>query len=338
MPKEIELKFLLNKNEELKGKLLNKYSIQQGYLSSGKNHVTRVRLRTAILSDTTEGFLTIKSTGAGISRDEFEYEIPLSDAQAMINDAESSLSKTRDVLLIDGLHFEVDHFSGSLSGLAFVEIEFSSEKEALSFDPTKYSFLGKDVSNDKAYSNYDLSLREYNRTINVKDDFSSCPFGRYLSDGGNSGERFREDFLVPELNSSSSHTFFNFEGLEERLSSGFLDESFAGLVRNHNFHPLEIFSKLSFINIEMDILDDILEYVLDMSDFSIINKNKLSSKKPSSKKTFRTTVNFNVEGHEESLSVMDSDISDSEIYIKLIAFVYKKYGLVNRIEIENIIR
>jgi adenylate cyclase len=333
MQKEIELKFLLNQDKKILGELLNSYNIEQGYLSNGKNHVTRVRLRRNLKNKHQEGFLTIKSTGDGISRDEFEYDIPFSDAQSMIKDAEHSLSKTRDIIALDGLFFEVDHFLGSLAGLAFVEVEFNSEKEALSFDSTKYDFLGKDVSRDKAYSNHTLSQRKINHIVNVKYDFSSRPFGRYPSDGDNSGERFRDDFLLPELKYSSAKTVLNFEGLTGSLSSGFLEESFGGLVREHKAHPLEIFSKLSFINIESEILANILEYVLDMSCFSIINKEM-----PKSYNNLGTTVHFIIDDNKDLIYFIDKDISKIECCIMLMDHVYKKYGIVDSIKIENIIK
>lgn len=338
MPKEIELKFLLNRNVEIKGKHLNSYNILQGYLSIGKNLVTRSRFREDTNANLEEGFLTVKSTGSGISRDEYEYIIHPEDAKGMIADADSSVSKTRNVVLIDDHHFEIDTFTGALDYLSLVEVEFPSQEAALAFDASKYPFLGKDVSHDKSYSNYDLSLIRKTQTINIKTDFSKCPFGRYITDGDNSGERFREDFLVPALNEKGLKTILNFKGLEGFLSSGFIEESFGGLVRNHHVHPMDIFGRFDFVNIEDDILSDIHEFVMDMSDFTVVNEYVDSPSELENMDIIIIVYTINDGEHYNTLHMHGSKTTDPEARQFLMETVYREHGLVDSIEVQKILR
>lgn len=340
MPKEIELKFLYNSEHKIEGELIHSYFIKQGYIANGKNHVVRARHREDLLnSQECTGFTTLKSKTADIDCDEYEYSIPPNEALELIRDSESSLSKIRHVFLIDDLHFEVDEFSEGLEGLTLIEIEFKTKEEADAFDSSKYSFLGKDVSRDKEYSNYVLSLVGNIKEpvqINVKEDFSDCPFGRYLSDGDNSGERFREDFLAPALKDDSiSHIGLDFKGLEGLLSSGFLEESFGGLVRVHNIHPMIILSKINFINIEKDIMDDIKQYIMDMSDFKINNY----SEKHNLDNIDIVVIVFSVNnGDYETIHVFDNDREDDSVIDFLSKWIYQDRGIVDTIEIHKILK
>ena len=74
MAQEIERKFLL-KNENRKKEVSSQYSIKQGYLNSNPERTVRIRIRN------NQGFLTIKSKNKGAIRNEFEYEIPLEEAE-----------------------------------------------------------------------------------------------------------------------------------------------------------------------------------------------------------------------------------------------------------------
>ena len=118
---EIERKFLVV--GEFKSQAYNHTHIQQGYIASGNGRTVRVRIRDD------KGYLTIKgpSGKAGLSRYEFEKEIPLQDAQDLMLICEPGIiDKTRYLVKADdGIHtWEVDEFHGDNDGLIMAEIEF----------------------------------------------------------------------------------------------------------------------------------------------------------------------------------------------------------------------
>jgi adenylate cyclase len=147
---EIERKFLVN--ESLWAQL-NKPSpkrIQQAYLSNDSNCTVRVRTKG------TKGFLTIKGKSVGISRSEYEYEIPLNDAEKMIAEfCAKVLSKDRYEIQVGKHVWEVDVFDGKLAPLIVAEIELGSEDEIFDLP----DWLGKEVSDDVEYFNSRLILK-----------------------------------------------------------------------------------------------------------------------------------------------------------------------------------
>ena len=153
---EIERKFLINRE-----KLDNHYEgerIAQGYFDPDAVPTTRVRIR----GD--KGYLTVKGRNEGISRPEFEYEIPLGDAEYMI---EKFCSKTlvKDRFLIQhGEHtWEVDVFRGENEGLFIAELELQTENETF----IKPDWLGEEVSNDTRYYNSNLINLPYSKWKNT---------------------------------------------------------------------------------------------------------------------------------------------------------------------------
>lgn len=146
MGKEIERKFLL-KNEEWKQFISESYLIKQGYLNSNPDRTVRVR----ILKD--KGILTIKSKTVGISRLEFEYDIPLSDANELIELCEKPfIEKVRNIVVNKSQIWEIDEFGGENKGLVLAEIEIESESTKVDL-PT---WIGKEVSHDAKYFNSNL--------------------------------------------------------------------------------------------------------------------------------------------------------------------------------------
>ena len=150
---EIERKFLVNSNR-YREQASSKSVIIQGYLNSDPLRTVRVRLRDQI------GFLTVKgkSCDSGLSRFEWEKEISLVEAKALLQLCEKSVvSKTRFEVSIGEHLFEVDEFSGPNEGLVIAEIELSSENEEFS-NP---DWLGREVTGEKKYYNSNLSKRPF---------------------------------------------------------------------------------------------------------------------------------------------------------------------------------
>tara|TARA_B100000965_G_scaffold384423_1_gene384618 strand:- start:202 stop:663 length:462 start_codon:yes stop_codon:yes gene_type:complete len=150
MPKEIERKFLINPKllpRDLTGK-----SYIQGYLSINNNGIVRVRKEGDISK------LTIKSHQKGISRDEFEYQIPINDADKMLQLCEKNIvKKIRYKTTYNGKIWEIDEFQDDNKGLWIAEIELSSENE--NFDLPDWIIL--EVTNNKKYFNSYLSQNPY---------------------------------------------------------------------------------------------------------------------------------------------------------------------------------
>ena len=116
-----------------------------------------VRVRTA----GGQGYLTIKGKATGISRSEFEYEIPAADAVVMQNTIcrDSLVEKTRYKIPFDGLTWEVDEFAGDNQGLVMAEVELPAVDTKISLPP----WIGAEVTTDKRYYNAALSRTPYSK-------------------------------------------------------------------------------------------------------------------------------------------------------------------------------
>lgn len=153
MSVEIERKFLV-RNEEYKAQATEKHSLAQGYIAHAGGNTVRVRIADG------KGFLTVKSPSAdGISRSEWEYEIPLADAEGMMQLCHGGLvEKTRWIVPAGGGRvFEVDEFHGLNGGLVQAEIELGSADEAFA----RPDWLGEEVTGDKRYYNAYLVTRPF---------------------------------------------------------------------------------------------------------------------------------------------------------------------------------
>ncbi len=152
MAKEIEVKYLVKK---VPSETINapKEKIVQGYLHrshNGGNPKATIRVRQL----GNRGFITIKGEKTGISQPEFEYEIPLQDAQELFALCESGLIEKTRYYIPHGQHtIELDVFEGRHSGLILAEIELNSEDEQ--FDIPNWFDIN--VSQDPAYTNAGLS-------------------------------------------------------------------------------------------------------------------------------------------------------------------------------------
>lgn len=152
MPLEIEHKFLVD-NNSWRQAVKNSTKYKQGYLSSQPTSSIRVRI-----SDQ-QAWLNIKSATIGNSRLEFEYEIPINDAELIISTlcGKPLIEKIRYFIPIDNHVWEIDEFEGDNKGLVVAEIELQVSGEFFS----KPSWLGEEVTHDLRYYNNNLSKYPY---------------------------------------------------------------------------------------------------------------------------------------------------------------------------------
>ncbi len=153
MGKEIERKFLV-KGEQWKAAAKGTV-YRQGYLSSAKERVVRVR------TIEKEGFLTIKGITKGVSRSEFEYEISVEDANIMLDEIceKPLIEKKRYKIAVGALVFEVDEFFGENEGLVVAEVELADEKQKIDLP----DWIGAEVSGDPRYFNSNLIRHPYKK-------------------------------------------------------------------------------------------------------------------------------------------------------------------------------
>ena len=145
MALEIERKFLVDKRKLYTLNYSGEEMIAQGYLST--NPTVRVRLKN------NRGFLTIKSSTRGISRQEFEYEIPTEDAEELLKlCGRNVLKKIRRTIEFNGHIWEVDFFMGRHAGLVLAEVELNSAEEYVDLP----DWVTKEVSEDARYFNSNL--------------------------------------------------------------------------------------------------------------------------------------------------------------------------------------
>ena len=146
---EIERKFLV-KSEAFKDQAFNSYDIRQGFLNSAPERTVRIRLKND------KGLLTIKgkSSADGLSRFEWEKEIPKTDAEALLLLCEKGIiDKTRYEVKVGNHTFEVDEFYGDNQGLIIAEVELNSKTDTFE----KPDWLGEEVTGDIKYYNSNLS-------------------------------------------------------------------------------------------------------------------------------------------------------------------------------------
>ncbi|MBX9888143.1 MAG: CYTH domain-containing protein [Flavobacteriaceae bacterium] len=150
---EIERKFLVV-SEDYKKEAFSKKNIKQGYLSSIPERTVRVRTKGE------KAYLTIKglSSDSGLSRFEWEKEIPISEAEQLLLLCEKGqINKTRFEVKIGNHIYEVDEFYDENEGLVIAEIELSTEDESF----VKPDWLGNEVTTDKKYYNSYLSANPF---------------------------------------------------------------------------------------------------------------------------------------------------------------------------------
>ena len=150
---EIERKFLVI-SDVFKSDVLRQNHIAQGYLSSVPERAVRVRIKGE------KGYLTIKgkTNESGLSRFEWEKEIPVAEAKELLQLCEKGvIEKIRYEIQVGQHVFEVDEFYGENEGLIMAEVELQSESEIFE----KPIWLGEEVTNDSRYYNSYLSKNPF---------------------------------------------------------------------------------------------------------------------------------------------------------------------------------
>jgi Uncharacterized protein conserved in bacteria len=148
---ETERKFLVNGSGWRQG--ASSMLLKQGYISDDSRVAVRVRIAG------NEAFLTIKGAKSGFSRLEYEYAIPVTDADEMLNQLcqRPLIEKTRYTLDHDGIEWIVDEFAGDNEGLIVAEVELESEDQAVALP----DWAGDEVTDDPRYLNVNLVKHPY---------------------------------------------------------------------------------------------------------------------------------------------------------------------------------
>ncbi len=149
---EIEHKFLLA-NDDWRNHVSRSVKYRQGYLSSQATSSIRVRI-----SDD-HAWLNIKSATIGTHRHEYEYEIPLTDADEILTNLcrKPLIEKTRYFVTHDHHLWEIDEFDGDNQGLIVAEIELDAIGQSFS----RPLWLGQEVTEDLRYYNNNLAVHPY---------------------------------------------------------------------------------------------------------------------------------------------------------------------------------
>jgi len=149
---EIERKFLV-KSDAWRADVESESHIMQGYLANNANATVRVRIK----GD--DAYLTIKGAGLGISRCEYEYPLPVPDAQGMLNELAvfPPVDKVRYRVRAGHHVWDLDVFSGQNEGLVLAEVELYAEDEVFE----RPHWLGDEVSGDPRYFNVNLARNPY---------------------------------------------------------------------------------------------------------------------------------------------------------------------------------
>jgi len=151
MGEEIERKFLVSGEAWRETAEGTRY--RQGFLSTEPERTVRVRVAG------TRGSITVKGKSVGARRAEFEYEIPVADAERMLDTLckRPLIEKVRYVLAVGAHTWEIDVFEGDNAGLVVAEIELRREDEAFE----RPEWVGDEVTDDPRYFNSNLVANPY---------------------------------------------------------------------------------------------------------------------------------------------------------------------------------
>ena len=153
MAQKIERKFL-TKSDAWRSNAKGMF-YRQGYLSIVKERTVRIR------TIGNKGYITVKGIAKGAVRAEYEYEIPVKDANEMLNTLceQPIIEKTRYEIVYNELTWVVDEFEGVNKGLILVEVELSDENQQIDLP----DWVGAEVTGDPNYFNSNLIRNPYLR-------------------------------------------------------------------------------------------------------------------------------------------------------------------------------
>lgn len=158
MPVEIERKFL-PAGDDWRAGVVRIVSIAQGYLVGAQAldaGQARAAVRVRLADDA--AWLTIKEAVAGVTRDEYEYPLPVPDAARMLETlCTAVIRKRRHIVPVAGFEFEVDEFLGDNQGLVVIELELDDADQAF----PRPAWLGREVSGEVRYYNVNLARYPY---------------------------------------------------------------------------------------------------------------------------------------------------------------------------------
>ncbi len=154
--REIERKFLVI-GDAWKRLASRRCHFAQGYLNNAANPENKCSIRVRIEGDAAK--LNIKSMEIGISRDEYEYDIPRADAEKMLKTLVVGpvIEKIRYWVEYEGFTWEVDEFLGDNAGLVVAEVELPDEQTQPPLPP----WVGPEVTHELRYYNVALAQRPY---------------------------------------------------------------------------------------------------------------------------------------------------------------------------------
>ncbi|WEJ61596.1 CYTH domain-containing protein [Thiomicrorhabdus lithotrophica] len=157
MAREIERKFLL-KDQDWKALAHQKTHFAQGYLNDIADKSSKSSVRVRIEGD--KANMNIKSLEIGLSRDEYEYEIPLEDGQRILATLATGpvIEKVRYLVKVGNHTWEIDEFFGENEGLIVAEVELKSEDEKFEIP----CWAGREVTEEVRFYNISLSKTPYN--------------------------------------------------------------------------------------------------------------------------------------------------------------------------------
>lgn len=152
MPKETERKFLV-KSDEWRNSISETIPIRQAYIYTGPPIAIRIRITPE------KATLNLKKATLETTKDEFEYEIPTTHAEELLQKFTSgyTIEKNRHIVFYQGIKWEIDEFLGANEGLILAEVELPTDTAELPIPP----WLGKEVSSDFRYLNTYLSQHPF---------------------------------------------------------------------------------------------------------------------------------------------------------------------------------
>ena len=153
MGMEIERKYLV-RDDRWRGQSRTAAPYRQGYLSMDPARSVRVR----IAGDSAA--VTIKGPSSGAARSEFEYPIPIHDAEEILAElcVKPIIAKTRHIVLFAGHKWEIDEFQGENEGLIIAEVEIDDASREIALP----DWAGAEVTGDARYFNLNLVTHPYN--------------------------------------------------------------------------------------------------------------------------------------------------------------------------------